>query len=649
MELTKSISIGKMVLKNRIIMPPMSTNLARNGYVSQRMIDYYRERAKGGVSMIIVEDAMVDESPRGNHTMYPLCIDGEKYVDGLKKLAQSIKDQDVKAVIQLSHAGRRGGRVDSKGRLLVTRGLLPVAPSSTPHPVPGYIVPRELRREEVYDLIDKFVRAAVLAKKAGFDGVQLHGAHLYLIGEFLSPAANKRKDEFGNSFEGRMKFILEIIRGIRRELGDYPLLVRINGEDGIDGGLTLADSIEISKCLDKAGVDAIHVSVGAAAAVALGNFVSSVAPMRFPEGCIVSLAEAIKAHVSIPVIAVNRINNLDFAEEIIKKGKADIVAMGRALLADPQIINKSLSGNKLDVRPCIGDVICTHQLVVLNNPIVCTVNPSVGKERTSKHRKADHIKRVVVVGAGPSGLEAALNLSKRGHQVILLDQGDRIGGQLLIACKPPGKIDIEKLTNYYKRQLKALDIDLRLNVTPTRQYISELRPDAIVIATGSKPSVPENFISSKTYTVFEVLSQEIELGSKVAIIGGGGNGAETAEYLAERGKKVTIIEQLDGIAKDLPTPSRVPLLFNLEKHHVEILINTIVESVKDNELMLRKGDKRFSIKADSIVLAVGHRPNTEILNDLKTIGCEIYMCGDVNKPRDIHFAIKEGFEVGRKI
>jgi 2,4-dienoyl-CoA reductase (NADPH2) len=446
-----------------------------------------------------------------------------------------------------------------------------------------------------------------------------------------------------------MKFVLEIIRGIREELGDYPLLVRINGLDGIEGGLTLADSIEISKCLEEGGADAIHVSVGAAAAVAAGNFIASVAPGRLPPACIVNLAQEIKAHVSIPVIAVNRINSLDLAEEILREGKADIVAMGRALLADPQIINKSLRGEKLDVRPCIGDCGCTHQLVVANRPVTCTVNPRVGKEGSYKLRKAAQSKKIVIVGGGPAGLEAALNLSKRGHQVIVLEREDKVGGQLWIACRPPGKGDIEKLADYYERKLKDSGIEIQFNITATSQYVRDLNPDAIVVASGSRPLIPKSFSTPKTFTVFEVLTQELELGSEVVVIGGGGNGAETAEYLAERGKKVTIIDQLDEIAQDLATVTKAALLFSLANQHVTIMTNTVVEGVRDGELLLARGDKKLSIKADSIVVAVGHGPNNEIVEEMKKVGCEVYTCGDVNKPRDILSAVREGLELGLKI
>jgi NADPH-dependent 2,4-dienoyl-CoA reductase/sulfur reductase-like enzyme len=287
--------------------------------------------------------------------------------------------------------------------------------------------------------------------------------------------------------------------------------------------------------------------------------------------------------------------------------------------------------------------------VVENKPVSCTVNPTVGKEKTSKLRKADRIKRVLVIGAGPSGLEAALNLSKRGHKVTIIEKGERIGGQMLMASTPPGKDAIDKLTKYYERQLKQSNIDIRLNINASLQYISKLRPDAIVISTGSNPLVPKNFRSPRTYTVFEVLSREAELGSKVAIIGGGGNGAETAEYLAERGKKVTIIEQLEGIANDIPPPVRMWLLFSLQKLNVEIMTNTVVKSVTAGGVNVQRGDKRFSIEADSIVVAVGHTPNTELVDDLEKLGCEVHTCGDVIEPRDIRFAIKEGFEVGGKI
>lgn len=654
--LFETCKIGNMELKNRLVMPPLGVEYARNGFVTDRLKRFYAARAKGGVGLIIVGFTSVDW-PVGNALQNVTAIDDDKFLPGLRDLACHIKANGAKAAIQLAHAGRRAGRVEATGRLEVTRGLIPVAPSSLPHPVAGYVVPKELSFDEIQDITEKFAEGARRAKEAGFDAVEIHCAHMYLLNEFLSQHSNRRCDEYGIDFEGRMKFPLEVVRRVRETVGkSYPILCRINAHDGAEGGNTLEDSKQIAVRFEKEGIDAIDVSAGSGfppTTSALWMYASTIASSRAPRGCFVHLAEGIKSVVGVPVITANRINDPQFAERILEEGKADLVAMGRALVADPELPIKAAEGRLDEIRPCIADCIgCAGRIYSFpDSDVLCTVNPAVGREDESTVESAKRAKRVLVVGGGPAGLEAARVAVLRGHQVSLYEKNSKLGGKLDLAAMPPGKQEIANLERYLVSQVKKLGVEVVLGKEVDLEVIKKIRPDVVIIAAGDKPLRPKipGIDGRNVVTAADVLAGRTNPGEKVAVLGGGQTGAETAEYLAEKGKEVTVIEMLRDLATDMPPALRVPLLFSLEDKCVRVLTKTTVRSVTEEGVIVsRRGINQF-IKADTVVLALGAEPNREVYENMKDECFEIHLIGDALKPRRILDAIHEGFETARKI
>lgn len=650
MKLFEPIYIGGMELKNRLVMAPMTLNLCRDGFVTERMISFFKERAKGGVGLIIIGDGIVD-FPIGNNSKEALAIDNDKYIPGLRKLVEAVKAYDVKIIMQLSHGGRRAGRVSkTTGRLEVTRGLIPVAPSSIAHPVPGYVVPRELTTEEIEEIIEKFGEAARRAIEAGFDGVGLHCAHMYLCGQFLSPWANKRTDKYGGDLNGRLKFVIEVIRRMRREIGSKPIICRVNGEEP-KGGNTLEDIQKIAQKLEENGVNSISVSVGFGAAIKARGFIPSVAPMRFPQGCIVHLAENIKRKVSVPVIVANKIRDIDFAEKILQDGKADLIAFGRPLIADPELPRKALEGRNEDIIPCTSCCRCIQYVLEKEEPICCEVNPVAGREGEYVVSLASKRKRVLIIGGGPAGMEAAIILAKRGHEVYIVEKGEELGGRMLLATIPPGKSDIQKLINYFKTQISKLNVNVELGVEATSEIIGKINPDAVVIAVGGKPYIPsipginrENVVLAE-----DVFKEDIKIERNVVVIGGGQVGLEVAEYLAVRNREVTVVEMLEDVGGDLPNVSKLPLLQSLEDHGVNIFTKTIPQQITNEGVVVSRRGKHWLIKADTVVIATGFQANSKLINELKNRVKEVYAIGDCREPGNILSAIREGFEAALKI
>jgi 2,4-dienoyl-CoA reductase (NADPH2) len=565
MKLFEPCKIGKMALKNRLVLAPMSNNMTDNGFVTEEAINFYEARAKGGVGLITCEDGII-EYPLGNNVKNPVAIDDDKYIPMLTRLNETIHAYDTKTIMQLSHGGRRAGHVAKSGCLEVTRGKIPVGPTSLAHPVPGYVVPEELTKDQIEQIIEKFGNAARRAIEAGFDAIGVHCAHMYLCGEFLSPWANHRTDEYGGSFEGRLRFVLEAIARIRKEIGsDYPIIPRINGQEP-RGGNTLEDIRKIAQVLEKAGADAIHVSVGFAATIKDPQFIPSIPPMRFPDGPIVHLAENVKKGVSIPVIAVSKIRDAVFAEKILQEGKADLIAMGRTLIADPDFPNKSIEGKYDDVRPCISCCQGCIDRVMVDLPMKCSVNPMVGREGKLIIENAKTPKKIIIIGGGPGGLEAALIAARRGHDTVLYEKQERLGGQLIDAALPPFKSEINKLTNYYMNQVKKSNIRVKLNTFATPEMIKGEDPDIVVVAAGAEPLLPPipGIEMDQVVTAVDVLREKVKTGRKVVIIGGGQLGLEIAEFLGERGKEVTIVEMTGDIGTGMPSLIKMPLLCSLE-------------------------------------------------------------------------------------
>lgn len=653
MKLFEPIQISCVTLRNRLVMPPMTTNLARNGKIGEEIIAYYEARAKGGVGLIEVEPGTV-EYPRGNLLMTNIAVDEDHCLPGLKKLADAVHAHGAKISMQLAHGGRRAGRVSSTtGCMEITRGLMPVGPSPIAHPVTGHVVPKELTEGEIEDLVERFAQAAGRLAAAGFDFVTLHFAHMYLCGQFLSPWANQRTDQYGGNLDGRLRFPLEIIESIR-EIGrcDLPIICRLNGDEP-PGGNSREEILEIARRLQEAGVASLHISTGFGIPIKAQGFIPSVTPMRTPDNCIVHLAADIKRVVSLPVIAVNKIKDIQSAEEILQKGQADLIAMGRPLLADPDLPMKAFRNEIEDIRPCIyccqG---CAQNAVEKGVAIACTVNPRAGREsKVGPVEPASEKKKVLVVGAGPAGMQAAVTAAERGHQVWLVDKGKVAGGQLLIASQPPGKKEIDRLTRYLSAKIQRSKVVIRWGEEISAEIVDQIKPDAIIVATGSRPIIPEveGLSSRQVLTARQVLLGDEVRGGHVLVIGGGTVGCEVAEFLAVRGKKVTVVEALDETACGMPQVAKISLDFALEEHGVRVMLRSKVLAVKEDGAEVQHGRRREKIPMDAIVLAVGSEPSVATKAFIKDKTIVVYEVGDQANPRGILEAIREGFDTARQI
>ena len=650
MKLFESIEIGGIPIRNRIVMAPMTTHYVRQGRVTERMVHYYAARAKGGVGLVTVEDGIVDY-PIGNNTDNPLAADDDRCIPGLKRLSQAIKNEGAKAMLQLSHAGRRAGHL-SPGtmRLVRTGGRLPVAPSPLAHPTPGHVVPRPLDTKEIRKIVEAFGTAARRTVEAGFDMIGLHCAHMYLLGQFLSPWANKRRDAYGGDLEGRLKIILDIIRRIQQEVGaGYPIVCRMNGQEPEDGN-TAGDLRLIASALEASGVAALHVSVGFGSILWDKDFIPAEATMGMPEGCIVNLAENIKQAVSIPVIAVNKIRHVDFAERVLQENRADMIALGRPLLADPEWVNKARQQRWEEIRPCVSCCQGCVGNIEKGRPISCLVNPMLGREKMVQIRPVSpkRKKHVLVVGGGPAGLEASIVASQRGHQVVLWEKKADIGGRLDVAAIPPGKVELFEFRSFLKRQASREGVQIVLNQIADMNAISEANPDVVVVATGGHLHVPDTLAASNGFvkTAEEVLKAKAAPGTAAVIIGGGLVGLETAAYLLEMGKKVTVVEMQETFGQDMPMITRMPLLLRLAEKGARLLAQTRATSLSTNGVMVETEGKSKWVEADFAVLCTGQEAGFSFERGMKSHGIPFHMVGDCREPGDLMAAVTQGFKAG---
>ncbi|MDD2499038.1 MAG: FAD-dependent oxidoreductase, partial [Desulfitobacteriaceae bacterium] len=532
--------IGNMTVPNRFVVPPMGTNLANpDGTVSQEFIDYWEARAKGGWGLLIVEVTAID--PLGRAIPYQPGLWDDSFIPGFKNLVDAVHRYGAKIAVQLHHAGRQTSRS--------IMGSQPVAPSAVACPV-SKDMPRELTTDEVYDLIEKFGDAAARAREAGFDAIELHGAHGYLIAQFMSAHSNKRVDEFGGTFYNRMRFPLEVIKNVRRKVGgSYPIIFRFSGDEKAPDGRAIDESRALARVVEEAGIDALHVSVGV-----YGSMQYIIPPADIPPGFILSYSEEIKKAVSLPVIGVGRINEPVLAKDAIESGKADLLAWGRQSLADPDTPNKIAAGLIEDISPCIA---CNQGCVgYIFNPdkmkASCLVNPFCGREGKMKIEPADKKKKVLIAGGGPGGLEAAWVAAARGHQVVLFEKDKALGGQFRVGAISPGKQNIAKAIRFYTHMGEKYGVDFRLGVEVTASQIIAEKPDVVIVATGADPSIPNipGINNPRIITSTDVLLGLKDPGTKVLIIGGGLVGSETADLLGEHGHEVTIVEMLPEIAQD---------------------------------------------------------------------------------------------------
>jgi 2,4-dienoyl-CoA reductase-like NADH-dependent reductase (Old Yellow Enzyme family)/thioredoxin reductase len=629
-KLFEEISINSLTLKNRIIMPCIdSTFTGEGGTVNPRLINYFRRRAQGGVAFIMVGPASFDPAGIGYISDYRL--DRGDILQGLSKLAGAIHKFDVPVGLQMYHGGRQADP-DITGQELL-------APSAIADPV-RRIVPRALTIAQIEELIHGFGTYALKVKEAGFDAVEIHGSHGYLLSEFLSPYANQRTDRYGGSLENRARFPGEIIREVRKNVGkDFPVIFRIAGDEHVSGGLTSEDTSLIARIIQDAGADAINVSAGT---YKTAEWI--VPPMILPRGCNVHAAEAIKKNVSIPVIVAGRINSPEFAESVLVQGKADLVAMGRPLVADPDLPEKAKQGRFNQIRRCIACDLCVDMLFK-GEEIKCTVNPEVGFESDFVLSPAGIPKKVMVIGGGPAGMEAARIAALRGHKVSIFEEHNRLGGMIEPAARASFKEEIKNIIEYYDAVLNKLEVDLHLGEKVSKEVVCEFKPDVVVIATGATPLVPDIAgadLPNVVQAVDVLLDNETPRG-KIAVLGGGSVGCEVASFLAETGEDVTVFEMLPYVAHGMPRLLGKMMKDKMIDLGISFMTSRKVVQIIKNGLICKNSDGREETHyCDRVVLAVGAVPENSLTESLKGLVPEIHVVGDCFKPRRAADAIQEG-------
>ncbi len=639
--------IGNLLVPNRIVMAPMATNYpSETGGITEALMDYYEARAKGGTGLIIVENCCVDY-PAGKGGATQLRLDEDRFIPGMSRLVEAVHYWGAKIAIQINHSGPSAVPAKTEGKGPVGASTITYASHLFP--------PRMLEGDEIAAIIEKYAQAALRAKKANFDTIELHGAHAYLMAHFMSPYSNNRRDEYGGDIEGRILFAVNVIRRIRELVGDeYPLMFRLSGDEFIEGGRGIEESKQIAVMLAGQGVDAFHVSAGTHAAHHPSGTVS-IEPMAYEQGWKVYLAEEIKKAVNVPVIAVGVVREPDFAEEILAQGRADFVALGRGLIADPDWANKTRSGREKGIRKCIScNEGCIRRRAFMDLPIRCTVNAEVGK---LPHFKASPIrgnpKRVLVVGGGPGGMEAARVLRMRGHDVTLWEKRDVLGGQLVFAGVPPFKRKLHWFLDYLRGQLDELSVPYELEKEATPANVLEFNPDELIIATGAVPNVPPipgmdgPYVKSPEEVLVEDYSGN---GGKVVVMGGGAKGAEVGLFLSERGETVTIVEMLEEIALDMNLISRRDLLSRLGSRGVTLLTRARIDSCDDHGVnVVLDGEKNTSIEGEKLILSLGYRSVNELEDDLRGEIPRVHCIGDSREPRKVIEAVSEGYTIATRI
>lgn len=629
--------IKNMTVKNRVVMAPMHTKLAsESGEVTDRMLAYLIERARGGVGLIVLENTCIDWV-FGRAAGNPVTIHDDLNRTGLSKIAMAVHRFGVKIVTQLHHTGRQNLRSNIGG------GQAPVAPSVVKSKIGGD-EPRALEESEIEGIIQQYVDAARRTKDAGFDGVELHGAHGYILTQFFSPYTNRRTDKWGGSLKNRARFPLEVVRRIRAEVGpDFPILYRLSAEERIPGGTTLEDSLKLVKMLEASGVDCFDVTAGIYDSVEWIYTLQGVAP-----GALIPLAQAVKGVTDKPVIGVSRLGwDLGYAAQVVKEGKVDLVAIGRSLLADPYLVKKTYQGCTKEIRRCIA----CNECVAMENKgwqVHCIINPLLSNEYLDSVKPARTSKKAVIVGGGPAGMECALVAAQRGHDVTLFEESSRLGGQLVAASRPAYKNqEFKALIEYYEYMLKKEGVRIVLDTGVKESLPEGCEADVVILALGAFSDSGKFKDNTNLITAFDVLmSKGKNVGEKVVIIGASGVGIDVALYLMEAGnRKITVVEMQDEIGGDVNEFLKRHTLGMAEEKGIEFLTNCEVTGVERGRVIMKTLMGEREIACDTVVSAIGFvsRETDTLTKSLEEIGVEVYVIGSAVEPGKIFDATQSGF------
>ncbi len=665
MKLFEPIKVGRMELKNRIAMPAIHHSYTPEGFVNERLIKYYQARARGGAGLITVGGCSIDLLGQG-----PMMIGlhDDKYIDGLKKLAGAIKGGGTAAAAQLYQAGR------STHSMIV--GQQPAAPSAIASQLTRE-TPREMTPDDIKKVIEDFGEAARRAKDAGFDAIEVIASAGYLICQFLSPITNVRTDHYGGSWENRTRFGLEVIREIREKVGlDYTVIIRLSGHDFMPDGNTNREAALFAAELEKAGVDCFNVT---------GGWHESPVPQitgELPRGAYAYLARGVKEAVNVPVMASNRISDPLLAEQILQDQLADMVNMGRPLIAEPELPNKALAGDLGAIRRCIACNQGCLDMVFSLQDLHCTINPLAGREDQVEIEpaQAGSIRKVLVVGGGPAGMETAYRAASRGHQVTLWEKGESLGGNLRYAAMPPGKDDFISLLHFYENQLPRNGVRVLLNREASAEEIIAEDADVVILATGARGAQPPFPVKegSAVVSALAVLDGTVIPGKRVVVIGGGSVGCETAVTVAKMGtisaetvkfllendaetpdkikellnrgtREVTLVELEKGIGRDIGISTRWIVLKCIKRLGIRVLDQFAVKEVNREGVLVEKTGEEILLPADTVVLAVGAVANNELAGQLEGKVKALHVIGDALKPRKITEAVREGFDLAQAL
>ena len=636
-KLFSPMKIGSCTIPNRLAVPAMVTNFCtEDGLVTDRFVRYLEEKAKGGWGLIITEDYAVNPNAKGYRFIPGLYNDAQ--LEGNRKLTETIHRYDSKIFCQIYHPGRQSTH-------FVNGGVQPIAPSATMDPLLQEM-PREMTVEEIHGIVADFASCARRCKEAGFDGIEIHAAHGYLISEFLSPYTNKRVDQYGGCFDNRARFLDEIYAAVRKEVGaDFPVTVRISVNEYLLGGRTEAESFVLARHCEELGFDAIHVSNGMYASPATRQII---APMFSEHAFNMQGAQQIKELVHIPVILTNRINDPRMADTLLMMNKADFIGMARGSLADPFLPVKTRQGHLSNIRYCIGCLQGCEQKLFEGTSITCLVNPRIGLEYESELTPVETPKKVLVIGGGPGGLMAAETAARRGHRVTVYEKKADLGGQFKSAAYPIGKGELATFISSARQNLSDMQVPIHLNTEVTPELLEAEKPDAIIVATGAHPLMPPipGIDGSHVVTAEDVLLGNVTVpAGPVVVCGGGEVGGEVAQFVAESHPDVTILEMQPDILNDMMVFTRRCLLSCLKDARVRVLTHAKVQKIEDDKVTyLDQAGQSVSLPAAAVISAFGYRAYNPLEAAARSVCENVQVIGGAVKAGNALTAIAEGYK-----